>query len=187
MTTVFVVILWAVAAVFALCLVIVAMPVRFDLRLAADTGLRYGVFVRPFFGTGPEIALVDSSRAAKPAKKRKAVAKRKKTSRWRPSARALLAAGPELLRGLLRAVRFERVRLDAVFGLDDPADTGQLYGMLCPLIYTSIPSQHATIDLRPVFDRPVLKGALEAQFRVAPLRIAGALIRFGWRIFRPVR
>jgi hypothetical protein len=94
----------------------------------------------------------------------------------------MLRAAPDLTRGLLRAVRVERLRVDGAFGLLDPADTGQLFGLLCPLLYGLPPSARREIALRPMFDGPSLTGEAEGRVAVTLAPALGAAIRFGWRV-----
>ena len=182
------VLLWTLLAVALVCLAAIILPVRFDLHLNAEPQVHYGIVARPFLGYAPGLPLLDSARPRKkPAPKRKRRRARKSTRERTRRARLIAKAAPDLLRGLLGAVRLEAVRLDGAFGAADPADTGHVFGLLCPLIYALPGSERCHVRLRPDFDRPLLEGRFEARVRVVPIWIAGTVLRFGWRVFGPGR
>jgi hypothetical protein len=151
------------------------------MSLQSDPTKRATVLLRPFGGATPSIKVFDSARKAKPKKSRKKTRKQGKGGKLQRS--FVIAEVPALIGRMLRTIRIEVLRLDAEFGLGDPADTGQVYGQLSPLIFAS-PWQ---VNLRPDFGATCLRGTAFAQFRVVPIAFAWPLVGFGWRLFGPFR
>mgnify|MGYP002713027238 CR=1 FL=1 len=94
-----------------------------------------------------------------------------------------------LLQQLAHAVHWRTLRLHVLFGLDDPADTGCLWGVLGPLSTGLLPA-HADVVIRPTFEGPVFAFQGTAEVRIVPLRIARVLLVFAlspatWRALRP--
>ena len=176
--------------VILLCLVVlfVSLPIHVALSWQSDPVMRSIVLLRPFGGAFPPIRVYDSTRKRKekPAKpKTQAKPERKPERRGRGlSARGnLVAEAVTLLRRVFGAIHFDGLHLDAEFGLGDPAETGRVFGQLCPVIYGA----GADVRLRPNFDRACFHGSALAQLRVTPLAIAWPFVGFGWRVFGPGR
>lgn len=96
-----------------------------------------------------------------------------------------------LVPDLIGRLRWEHVSLDATFGFEDPADTGQLYGALSPILVASR-AQGWPIVCRPAFDRAGLEGTCAAAVRVRPLAVVWVAVRFAlslevWRAVRAWR
>ena len=70
-----------------------------------------------------------------------------------------------------RAVR----RIDGVLvcGTGDPAETGQLYGALVPLMVLS----NGRFQMHPEFDRPVLAARLDLEISAIPVALLPACLR----------
>ena len=103
--------------------------------------------------------------------------------------RRLLRAGPRLVGGVLRQIRLERLHVTARFGLGDPAETGQLFGMLAPVAYAPqwLGSKAVSVVLTPVFEARCLSGAAEGALAVTPIRLLPPGLVFVWRVFGPGR
>lgn len=98
-------------------------------------------------------------------------------------------AGPvvRLVRELLSTIRFRRLELDTVYGLEDPAATGMLTGYLHALRVPRI------ISFTPDFTRPVLDWDLDIAAGFTPIAAVPPIARFatdlrvlraGWSIIR---
>lgn len=184
------ILLWLIVGLLALVTLFMILPVRVVMSLQCNPVRQARVLVRPFGGVSPAIGVYDSTRKSKPkappktkrpqASKGKAQTKRKGKGRLRGNA---LAELPVLIGQVLRAIHIEVLQLDADFGLGDPAETGQLYGQLCPLIYNSA----GQVTLRPDFGAASLRGSAFAQFRVIPIAIVWPFVGFAWRFFAPLR
>lgn len=92
------------------------------------------------------------------------------------------------LRRMARAVRVQRLRADLRLGLDDPADTGRLFGFLVPLTLGLEGCRSWDVRLLPDFGGPVLAGRAEADMSLYPSRVAVGvlLLVFSPQAFRLV-
>ncbi|MCB4457910.1 DUF2953 domain-containing protein [Leisingera sp. McT4-56] len=167
------------AVLFALIVLVLVSPLRIELVLRKEAGLAYSAALRPLGGFGPRIRL-SGRRQPHPAAK--------KPSRKRPfDARRLVPAAARLAVAILRRIRVRALILDAEFGSGDPAETGQMFGMLAPLAYATLPARRLQVSLQPVFDRAVLSGRAELDVSLVPAALIGPAVRFGWDAFGPVR
>jgi hypothetical protein len=103
-----------------------------------------------------------------------------------PSARRVLAACrtpgflarlARLLPDLVRAVRWERAAVELEFGLDDPSDTGTVYGVLVPVLLLA-ESRGYAVCCRPRFDEACLEGSASLAVRITPLRLVATVLAF---------
>lgn len=191
------VLVWVLAGLLATVLLVLATPLRLDLSASARPA-RMRLRTQLLGGLTPWITLVntaaDSASPERPAPRAKPGTKpenepRKKAAGGKRAsltqAQRYLDAGRDLLAGLLRPLRIEQARVDGAFGLSDPASTGQLYGLLTPLLYAIAWPDPASVMLRPVFTGPHLEGEAEGRLRVIPLALAPPGLVFAWRIFGP--
>lgn len=188
MATALTILLWCVIVLFLALTVLLVTPVRLHARLRTAPDLSYRIEARALGGWAPGIPLADSARPGKadtrrPKKKRPA---RKRSGRMAGGAR-MLSAAPEFMSGLLRAVHFEHLKLDAEFGLGDPADTGQLYGYLAPLQFGLFSGAGKVFSLRPNFERACFVGEMDAAVRFTIAAFLPPAVRFAWRVFGPAR
>ena len=160
------------------------LPVHLALVWQTDPTQPSTARVRLFGGGCPAITVYDSS---KPPKAKAAVRHRKKRDtargrKWRPN-RTLYAESTALVRRVTKVVHFDAVAVDAEVGLGDPAATGQLYGQICPFLFTL----GGHVSVRPNFDRARLQGCASAQLHFTPLAVIWPFACFGWRVFGPFR
>lgn len=184
MSAVLVVLGWVLLALLGAVLVALALPVwlRLDAQAKPDAQLKVGA--RLLAGLTPQLTFYDSTQPKEEAEEEEPAPKpRKGRGDWAKRGPRMAAAAPGLLAGLLRPVRFHRLHVDADVGLSDPAGTGQLYGLLAPVIYALPRSPSVSIAVRPDFDGPRLEGEVAASLRVIPLAWVPPLARFGWRVF----
>jgi hypothetical protein len=177
------ILLWLGVALVVLVGLLVCLPVYVAVTWQSDPVRRSMVLLRPFGGVSPQIKVFDSTHRRKPWQKRSG---RKKPGRRKEGGAThgnVVAEAATLLRRVLGAIHFDALRLDVEFGLGDPAETGQLFGQLCPVIYGA----GADVRLRPNFDVACLRGYAMAQFRVIPVAVAWPFASFGWRVFGPSR
>ncbi len=76
-----------------------------------------------------------------------------------------------------RRIRWEEFSLEATFGFDDPADTGQLYGLLSPLLVAGAAAGWP-IRCEPRFTGACFEGACAAGARLRPLAVIWVALRF---------
>lgn len=175
------------AAGLLLLLAVLMSPLRFELRASLGEAPAYRVAVRLFGRAGPRLTVVDSDR---PRRKRPLKPGRKTRRRAQKSVRdpaRLLAAAARLLAELFSKLSVERLSLDLRFGVDDPAETGQIFGALTPFIYGTKGSGNVALTLEPVFDQAVLDGRAALDLHLTPARLILPLVRFGWAAFGPRR
>jgi hypothetical protein len=179
------VLLWVGVALLLSIALVVLLPIHVALSWQSDPAKPSTVLVRLFGGIFPAIKVYDSDTPPKARRKSAPKAARQRKARrggWKPKG-DVLAEATGLLRRLLGAVHIDALQLDAEVGLGDPAETGQLYGQLCPLIYAT----RGHVSVRPNFDRACLQGSALARLHVTPFGLIWPFIRFGWRVFGPVR
>lgn len=189
MATALTVLLWLLVAVLALALAALLSPVDFDVSLHTERDARFKIVARPFFGIGPAIRLnrtkTDGAKTERAPKRRK---KKRKSRSFRRLPKAFnFPAAVDFLGQILQSVKLRELSLKADIGLDDPADTGLLYGAFAPMMYGMYGLERCSVDVRPVFDAPCHKIELDGSVRLVPLRIVGALVQFGWRLFGPFK
>ncbi len=173
------ILLWLGVAVLALVILLVTLPIRIMASWQSEPAKQATILLRPFGGISPPIKVYDSTRKQKRAG-RKARKPKKKGRALRGN---VLAEAVRLLRNVLGAFHFEALHLQVEFGLGDPAETGQLFGQLCPVIYGS----GADVRLVPNFDKICLHGRALARVRVRPIAVVWPFVGFGWRVFGPGR
>jgi len=88
-----------------------------------------------------------------------------------------------LLRDLVQSSRPRRLRVQFVIGMDDPADTGRLWGVLAPLRFLfgkrSIGKEsNVSIELTPDFSGPRFKGYSCASVQFVPLKMIRLVLGF---------
>lgn len=76
-----------------------------------------------------------------------------------------------LARDLLRCLHVRRLSLDVRLGLDDPADTGRLWGLVAPLASLLAPPPRTRIAITPDFTAQVFEMECRGQVRIVPLQL----------------
>jgi len=178
------ILLWLGVVLLAGTFLVVVLPIRVLCTWQSDPAKRAIVQLRPFGGAFPAIRVYDSTRkdAGKPEKS----AKKRETRRGGRGLRLrriTVADVTELFDRLIHAFQIEELHGVAEFGVGDPAETGQIYGQLTPLVY----STGSRLQLRPNFTEACLRGDALLQFRVSPAGLIWPLVRFGWRVMGPIR
>ena len=97
----------------------------------------------------------------------------------------MFEATPKLLVDLLRPIEVSRLEIEADVGLGDPADTGQLFGLLAPIIYTQPMATVGLINVRPDFTASRASGTLLAELSFIPAAFIPPGVRFAWHVFGP--
>ena len=178
--------LWVFAAVCFLLLAALALPVRVECRASVGEVLHYRVGLRTLGGLGPRVALADSDKPSRKKAKPKEKKFRKDKSKRREAAR-ILPAAMRLVNDIFGRLHVEKLALDVRFGADDPADTGQIYGSIAPVIYGTAGCRSLQLNVRPVFDGAVFDGHAALDVRFTPLRLIPPFVRFGWSALGPHR
>ena len=188
MATILTILLWCGGVLLLLLIVLLVAPVRLRVRLRTSPDLSYRIEARALGGWTPGIPIADSARPRKAdTRKPKKKPSVKKHDRRISGGARMMSAAPEFLSGLLSAIHFEHLKLDADFGLNDPADTGQLYGCLTPLQFGAVSGRRTIVTLRPNFERACFAGDLDAALRFTIAAFLPPALRFAWRVFGPAR
>ena len=183
------VLLSCLGALLALLIGLAVTPVRIRFVASASPSWRLRVGARLFGGLMPTIPVYDSARRDAPTRKQPAQpdAGRRKA---RPAPHKdhgliprMLRAAPRLAFELLGTIHLTRLAVDADVELADPADTGQLYGLLAPFLYGR--SHADSLNLRPDFTGPRLEGRALAELSVIPAAFVPPGVRFAWRVYGP--
>ena len=180
---------WMLLALAIALLAVVALPI--ELAVKADTGARprLRTTLRLLGGLTPPIAFSSAgarrSGARKPAKGPKRP-KRRGRSKGGPPARMIRQA-PRLVLDLLRRITLHRLALDLRLGFDDPATTGEVYGLLLACAGPLRGRPNVDIALAPSFEGAVFDSRAELALRVTPLALVPPALGFAWRSFGPVR
>jgi len=162
----------------ALLLAVLVLPLATPARLRLSAGsdpARLRVTLRLLGGHAPAIRVIDTAHPRRKtgpaaATRRRAVdpAARRGTGRRFPP-RALLS----FLRDLLLRITVRRIDGVLVCGTGDPAETGQIYGALVPLMVLS----NGRFQMHPEFDRPVLAARLDLEISAIPVALLPACLR----------
>lgn len=176
---------WLLLAVLGLVGLVLITPVSLRVHLTNSPLFAYRVEVHALGGLAPRLTLARGpcQDAVPRHKTKQAKPKQRRSSRPKRVNGALIRALPELVKGILRHVHIAALHIDADYGLSDPADTGQLSGLLMPLQYASPLPAAVLLDLRPDFTRACLKGSMTATVRVTLAAFLVPALRFAWRAF----
>lgn len=176
----------AIAALLTVAVALLAIPVMLVIDAERADTLRLRWRVRWLFG------LVDirSQRRAHtlPPSDRSDASRSRQTNadkRWRRTrmgiavlrTRGLVRRVARLAWRLRRQITLKEFHVRTAFGLDDPADTGIVYGALSPLVMMARMGG-LDVECRPMFQESGLKGAVGGTIQVRPLSVAGALVAF---------
>lgn len=192
------VVLWGLAALLAvvvLAVIVLFLPFRLRLSVRSAPGAFFRVEIRPFAGLLPWIPLVDSARP----KETEPEAEPEAPEPGRPSARKrrgpridvwrVLRALPRFIRDSLHIFRIDRIEVEGIFGLGDPAETGAAYGTIAPPLVAAGYALGCAEAVRvtPDFDRATLEGRAEAEITVRPVRAIRPTVAFAWAVLGPRR
>ncbi|WP_347310856.1 hypothetical protein [Defluviimonas sp. SAOS-178_SWC] len=186
MATVFAVLLWALATAIGLMIVVLVLPVHFSLRLASGAPVTAGAEIRLLAGLAPPIRIKRPCRSpeSEPGRWHRRPKRRPARARKYGGAAAgrLVKAAPRALGRMIRKVHVERIEIDGDLGFGDPADTGEVFGWLMPLIH-ALPSRRVRLDLRPDFAGARVDLRAEAAFSFIPAALLPPLAALFWTAF----
>lgn len=180
---------FASASLMALLVAALLTPIKLRCVAVSAPAWRLKVGARLFGGLTPAISIHDSARGNLRKKRQPQKRKTKAPVFRRRLARGLrrIIGTPRLFADLLRPIRLECLKIHADLGLDDPADTGQLFGVLAPLTYALFPQSKVSIEQRPDFSGPGLSADVLAELRFTPLAFLFHGARIAWHVFGPHR
>jgi hypothetical protein len=133
----------------------------------------------------------DTDADATPRAKAKAAARAERRARSQlslASYRRLARTGWRELHRMRRHLHVDRLRLEAVVASDDPALTGEVYGVGCAALGALRGFwPHADVRLEADFVATEPRGAAEAALRLRPVRLVPSVARVGWAYWRERR
>ena len=172
--------LTAVCVILLLLLGLLAIPIDLIYRVNWRGKVQGDVQLRWLFGLLRLRIPLDASSSAQTKK-----ARRPKKRRHKPRAKSKtnpLAAWRQrsfrrrilrFLGDLWQAIHKRDVRLHLLIGLDDPADTGQLWAVMGPVSAVLAQSQSVAIDIEPDFSDSHLEFNSSGDIRIIPLQLLG--------------
>lgn len=186
-------VVWTILAIVgvlvALVVIVVATPMHLRLLADAGDGFDLRAEIRTFWGLSPPLRLEGDRHAARVAGVLRKPRKRKPERRSAhevdedddtgvgvSEVMRLLRAVPDAAMTALRRIHLDRLRLRAVFGFADPADTGQVFGQLTPLVY-GVPCARCEVQIEPDFDGPRFEGSADVSIHLTPLAVAWPILR----------
>lgn len=172
--------LWILAALLAAGLLLLAVPFDLEFRLARYSGkTRLEVRLGWLFGLVRmpirQPGAAGKDKKPKPKPKRRAARSHGLTLLKEPGMARRLTA---FVRDLLGCLHVRSLRLEGRLGLDDPADTGMLWGFVGPLlaVLQSLPGTRVAVD--PDFTGAALELEGQGALRIVLLELLWTLLRF---------
>ncbi len=195
-----------IGALLLLTILLLAIPVDLVFALKKDDVWRGRIVVYWLFGLTHKTLYPGREERARRLRRRgrlrKSIASvgRQLVKRRRYLSSALRSEGfmrraVYLVRDLLRSLRPRRFRFQCVVGLDDPADTGRLFGVLAPLQVLASRKmafgKHSNVafEVTPDFNGPRCTGYWCASMGFVPLKLIGVFLGFLFSppVFRAAR
>lgn len=184
-------ILGVVGLLLALVVVLVATPMHLRLVAAAGENAGFRAEIRTLWGLSPRLNLEgggggDGAAETPPKRKRGKRRKRRRGGIGAEDAMRLLKAVPHAAVTALRRIHIDGLRLRATFGFDDPADTGEVFGLLTPWVY-GLPTELCDVRIQPDFDGPRFEGSAELSVHLTPVAVVWPAVRLAlivWGMWR---
>ncbi len=174
--------LWGLAVGLIIAGVLVSTPWKFTVRWRSAPQFEIAVHAQPFGGIVPGFELTAPQNGTSKAKTVKSVSRF--DVRGKPQKMAhMLRLFVDLVTGIIHRTDIEHVKAEVEFGGGDPAETGQIYGLLTPLIFAIHIGDKMHLVARPNFDERCLHGAADICIRIVPIIVAIPFIHFAWRLY----
>ncbi len=170
--------------VCVLLLLLIPLDVIFHLDTESRPGVRINIawgygLIRKDFIQGESKPIAKSAATPQPPKElRNGVVKSKRTKSAMIFVRnpGMLARLFRFARDMLRQFRVREIKLRLHLGLDDPANTGRLYGTLSPLLCLVQRMPRVDLRVQPDFSRAVFMATGRGEIRVIPLAVIGVML-----------
>jgi len=176
---------WVVAAIAAVLIASLFVPV--DYVIAAGT--REGVRMRARWLFGLVRMGYDSSARAKatvdPSRAPPASVRGPRMVRRLLAIDGLVTRSAMLVVEIVRSLGWQRGRIAVRVGLEDPADTGELCGLVAPVLVMASRLLGPNIEFQPDFEASRFDARAEGSGRFVPARAVAAIGRFA--LSRPGR
>lgn len=180
---------WICVSVMVLLGLALVTPALFRVYLTNSPHFAYRVEMRAMAGLAPCLILARGPQQGVKAKQKTEPAKpgRRRSFPNHQIRGALIRALPRLAGDILRQIHLSELHIDADYGLGDPADTGELSGLLMTLQYSNPLPASCSLNMRPDFTRPRLEGSLTTSLRLTVAAFLIPALRFAWTVFGPRR
>ncbi len=165
-----------------LVLLLLAVPLHLGFRVHREHALegylrvRWGFgllrFEQPISDSGDDVTEAPVPRKPQHSRQRDDTGQFLRALRSAPFRQRLL----RLLGDLWRAIDKRGLRLYLRIGLDDPADTGQLWALLGPLSGLLYAQHEAELCIEPEFLQACLEFDAEGELRLIPLQLIAILV-----------
>ncbi len=180
--------LCVVAGILLVIVLVLSVPVdlAFDFRTSGER--RAVLRVEWLFGLVGKKLLPGKKRVKKPEEAKKPGKRKRRDFRSLlyyialGRIRGVVPAFARLVRRIVGSLHVRQLDADLRFGLDDPADTGMVYGVLWPALVLPASFSPATLRLEPVFTGPAFEADLQGRVRVFPAEMVTNVLRF---VFSP--
>lgn len=174
--------LWALACLLLLLVVLLAIPVevKFDLRRWEGERKSSIALVWLFGAVRLPLGSKARSKPKQPKKVEKAKDGRSRVGRLLSMLQTEGFPGRvlQLARDLFRRIRIRDLSLDTRLGLDDPADTGRLWGIVGPLFVMLPASRVMQVSVQPDFAAEVFEYQGRGHISIVPIQVLALLIAF---------
>lgn len=184
MLTLFFILIGIIALLIFLLAVPIDLEYQFDNQLEKKSNTR---IIWLFGLVNIELKKHKRDIELKKSKIPKAKKKRKTTANVKTNIRLFLAVIKsegflkrilKLFREMLTVSEIKRLQARLGFGLGDPAETGQLYGMVSPMFTFMYAMPGVNFVVIPIFDRTIFQAEISATLRIVPLRFIRAILCF---------
>lgn len=174
---------------------VLAVPIDVVFAVQREDRFKGRITIGWLFGA-VRIALPPAHARAKQVKARRSQAQRGSRIGHKVSAvlrsEGFLGRVLRLFRCLATRIRVRRLRLHVRLGLDDPADTGRLWGIVAPLTWAAQVPAGADLAIEPEFTGADFRFDGEGAVRIVPIELLATLIAFAlspvtWRALRARR
>jgi hypothetical protein len=175
--------LFIIAGLIALIILLLCIPVETTIAMDTDSGRNYSLVVSWLFGIIKRD--VGKGRSKKRKKIKSPGRKKRLSSRFDidlmsqiVNTGGLLIQLKNLVTGIYRQIKINKISGDLVVGLEDPAYTGILFAVIGPA--NALLNLHPRYDvsIRPFFDdENIVEGNLYGNARVQPIRLINPVLK----------
>lgn len=96
----------------------------------------------------------------------------------------IIDAFKSFLKKIIKAIKLKKLKINFELGLDDPAATGQLFGLIS-IFLALIKAKNSSINLKPNFNQEIYKGDLSFNIKTSLLRLIYPVCFFIFK--KPIR
>ena len=172
---------WLLLALVASLLALLAIPVDFEFSLQRREGRQKGSVVIGWLFGAVRVPLRSPAQARLERPRTQALDRKHGGARRVISMLQTEGLGRHVLklaRGLLRRIHVRALSLDVRLGLDDPADTGRLWGVVAPLAALLTLPPVARVAIAPDFAAEIFEVEAQGHLRIIPIQCLAVIFVF---------